>query len=65
MKNIPNIRILRKEVYVDPTFMRNGYSSVKDFLQYKDGEQWIDVPVENEYQFINTNDKSVRILGNY
>jgi len=64
MKNIPNIRILRKEVYINPTFSTSGYSSLTDILQYKDGEQWVDVPVENEYQYINTKDKSIRILGN-
>ena len=65
MKSIPNIRILRKEVYVEPTFSRSGHSSVKDFLQYKDGEQWIDVPVENEYTFIDVKDNSKKVLGNY
>ena len=65
MKNVPNIRILRKEVYVEPTFTRNGHSSVKDFLQYKDGDTWIDVPVENEYTYIDTSEKNKRILGNY
>ena len=64
MKSIPNIRILRKEVYVEPTFTRNGHSSVKDFLQYKDGEQWIDIPVEYEYTFIDVKDKSTKVLGN-
>ncbi len=65
MKNIPNIRILRREVYVSPTFSRSGHQSIVDVLQYKDSEQWIDVPVQYETQYIDTKDNNKKVLGNY
>jgi hypothetical protein len=60
---LPNIRILRKEVYVSPTFARRGYTTTQDILQYKNGNAWEDIPVNNEYTFVEKGKE--KVLGNY
>jgi len=64
--NIPNIRILRKEIWIAPSFMWGGFTKKTDVLQYKDDGEWKDIPVESEYNAVYGDDRknNNRTLGN-
>lgn len=59
----PELRIVRREVYISPTFLRSGRMSTVDFLQIKEDGEWNDIPVK--YESIVIDDQNEKALGNY